>query len=1026
MRKLLSIVLALTLVLGMLPVFANEYAQEGLSPAENLRHYKFIQGDNGDLKLDQTLTRAELATIIARMLGKDEEAKAFEAETSYDDRAKFPKWAKGYISFATAQGLMLGYDNKFDANGTVNSKQAATVFLRLLGYNQGEDFQYKEAVQFLRDKGVEMVEADKILRGDLFNTMWTVVSTEVMKEEGKILGAEHGMLPPPAPKFVPIAIDEVKADNLKEVTVKFNQEIKKDELGTFAVAGKKVETVELLEDGMTVKVTLADKFDNQKTFKLTVDKTAAVNELAGVLAKEEKEFNVFDATLPEVTNVEFAGPRDLVLTFSEPMNDVKGNIVIKKDKTTIAVNNASIQVVGRTVLAQTFTALAEGSEYTVEIVGFEDLAGYKNKNHAGAYTFNKDTTAPTAEVVTADSSSVTVRFNKPVVGLKADMFWHSFTAWNKGKLYVDNKLFTALMANKPVKEVVVRFYETATDNALPEGNVKFGINGTNIKDLWGNKLGEFETIVSVKADNEKPEVVSAEAKDNKKIKVKFSKVVKLTNTHVTLKDSKGNIVPFRAPVNDDATVDPHQVWIIETIQDMEGKTVALDIKGVQDTTPNMNTVVAFSTNIAFGDKTAPTITKIAFKYDAGKPGELYFFYSEDVDASALVGTNYQYKKGGVYTKLSVDGEFFGNTAVVKFVVDKDTATEINNGGTQIPFLVSNVKDLANNAIVVKDSVLWTAYNTAVAPEVTKVVTVDKQTVDVTFNSEIADLKLDKVKIQATGNKAADASSVISSNVIRLHLKAVLDDIDTVVSTQLQFEAEAIENSFGAKNALAINNVPIVDRLQPAFVVDDVTYTKATRKIQMKVDKDLVDITGIEQLVAASDVRVFVNGVALNPTDMEIAKVDAKTFTIELAKTVFAPGKNTYSISVETVATPTYLKTASGVAVKALPLKTFADVEYKVLKVKSITAAAAGAVGDTFTITFEGVKLAANANNAANFTVDATDGTIPGFENGTVNVGEMKVTIDVKDQPFATGDKITINGTIIEESPADIIINDVCV
>ncbi|MDO4754138.1 MAG: hypothetical protein Q4A41_03965, partial [Bacillota bacterium] len=112
MRKLLSIVLALALVLGTLPVFAADltYDQDGMTAGENLKHYKFIGGDeNGNLKEDQMLTREQLAVILASIHGKTDEAKAHDAATGFADEANFT-WSKNFISFAKAQGWMMGND----------------------------------------------------------------------------------------------------------------------------------------------------------------------------------------------------------------------------------------------------------------------------------------------------------------------------------------------------------------------------------------------------------------------------------------------------------------------------------------------------------------------------------------------------------------------------------------------------------------------------------------------------------------------------------------------------------------------------------------------------------------------------------------------------------------------------------------------------------------------------------------------------------------------------------------------------
>lgn len=138
MKKVLSLVLALALVLGSFaPAFAaeNPYAEQG----EFLKELGVFKGDENGLRLDDELKRAELFTLISRLMGEEEEAKSYPIKGSLVFSDVEGHWADSIIGWAFANGLTAGYPD-----GTVKPEKIATVqetqlfLLRALGYDSVE------------------------------------------------------------------------------------------------------------------------------------------------------------------------------------------------------------------------------------------------------------------------------------------------------------------------------------------------------------------------------------------------------------------------------------------------------------------------------------------------------------------------------------------------------------------------------------------------------------------------------------------------------------------------------------------------------------------------------------------------------------------------------------------------------------------------------------------------------------------------------------------------------------------------
>ncbi len=143
MRKVLSFVLVLSLVLGS---FGMAFATTATTPSNTslsdidgqncedavrvLANLDVVSGyEDGTYKPEQTVTRAEMASLIIKALG----LKETDAVPKFADSRTH--WAKGYIAYANTLGIISGRsETVFDPDATVTYDEATTMLIKALGY----------------------------------------------------------------------------------------------------------------------------------------------------------------------------------------------------------------------------------------------------------------------------------------------------------------------------------------------------------------------------------------------------------------------------------------------------------------------------------------------------------------------------------------------------------------------------------------------------------------------------------------------------------------------------------------------------------------------------------------------------------------------------------------------------------------------------------------------------------------------------------------------------------------------------
>jgi len=182
--RIFAIALALTAVLAV-----SAFAADFTHCADALHTLGLFQGTSTGYNLDRAPTRAEAATMLVRLLGKETDAKALTYSAPFTD---VPAWAQPYVQYLYDNGLTTGKTAAaFAPDDKCTAQQYAAFLLRALGYNEKSgDFTYAKAIDFATEKGVvDAFNCDEtnFLRDDVAAMSYTALSVAPKSGETDLL-----------------------------------------------------------------------------------------------------------------------------------------------------------------------------------------------------------------------------------------------------------------------------------------------------------------------------------------------------------------------------------------------------------------------------------------------------------------------------------------------------------------------------------------------------------------------------------------------------------------------------------------------------------------------------------------------------------------------------------------------------------------------------------------------------------------------------------------------------------------------
>lgn len=126
---------------------------------------------DGTIKPDKNISRAELTTIVAKAMGLKS---AENPVLDFADKASIPSWAAGYIAVAKEKGIVLGYNDKtFGPNKNCTRQEAVTIIMNAFKLGESDNklkFKDEKEISGWAYKSVAKLTESKIIDGYPDNT----------------------------------------------------------------------------------------------------------------------------------------------------------------------------------------------------------------------------------------------------------------------------------------------------------------------------------------------------------------------------------------------------------------------------------------------------------------------------------------------------------------------------------------------------------------------------------------------------------------------------------------------------------------------------------------------------------------------------------------------------------------------------------------------------------------------------------------------------------------------------------------
>ena len=180
MTRTLRLLAASLLLTAALCVHASAADFEPV--AQELSAIGLFQGTASGLDLDRAPTRSEAAVMLVRLYGAEDTACAAYADGALSHPfTDVPAYAAPHVAWLYEQGLVKGVsESRFGGSDLCSAQSYTTLLLRVLGYADGRDFTYENALAFAEEKGfyTPLMFSGEFLRNDLAALTYQALATD--------------------------------------------------------------------------------------------------------------------------------------------------------------------------------------------------------------------------------------------------------------------------------------------------------------------------------------------------------------------------------------------------------------------------------------------------------------------------------------------------------------------------------------------------------------------------------------------------------------------------------------------------------------------------------------------------------------------------------------------------------------------------------------------------------------------------------------------------------------------------------
>ncbi|URN96076.1 MAG: S-layer homology domain-containing protein [Candidatus Pristimantibacillus lignocellulolyticus] len=320
MKKSLSLLVAIAMVFSM---FATVVSAAEKTAGQKLEDLGIIKGTSDGLAEKEDWKRQDVTVLIARLLGKEDVAKATANTHGFTDVDS--KFYNGFISWAKAEGYFTGETaTKFGVGNSITNQQFAAVLLRVLGVEVDYAAAFEKAVE-LKLVSADLVKTDNAVRGDIYESLLTALDYKI---DGKKLGTILGLK---GYEVTDLEVLSAKGTNQKTVKVEFNNDLGAVTANNFSVKRADNDSVQVIQNvtvsGVVATITLVDALTVDKDYVVTATNVSD-KEATSVLSSGTAEFKYVKAVPAsigfEATTVEQNAEVKVVIKDAEG-NDISAN-----------------------------------------------------------------------------------------------------------------------------------------------------------------------------------------------------------------------------------------------------------------------------------------------------------------------------------------------------------------------------------------------------------------------------------------------------------------------------------------------------------------------------------------------------------------------------------------------------------------------------------------------------------------------------------------------------------------------------